>query len=628
VPYLPRNFILNWNHPLLRLALQLRIEPVGIHDNFFELGGHSLLATQVISRVNDAWAVELPLRRLFEFPTIAQLASCVADALGQERLTQTISLVPLSRPAELPLSFAQQRLWFLEQLHSDSAFYNIPITLHLQGQLDIAALEMSLNAIVARHEVLRTNFRVVKGQPIQVIAPTLNLKLPPLNLQHRPKDGQEHEAQHRISQFIQQPFDLEQDPLIRVALLQLSQVEHLFAVSVHHSVFDGWSVGVFVQELGTLYAAHSAGESPVLSDLPVQYADFTLWQRQWLQGDVRAAQLAYWQKQLENAPVLLELPTDRPRPATQTFQGASQSFILSQESSAALISLSNRLGATLFMTLLTAFQVLLYRYSGQADICVGTPVANRTHPQIEGLIGFFVNTLVLRTDLSGNPGFEQLLNRVREVALEAYAHQDLPFEELVEALQPTRSLSHTPLFQVMFALENVPTSSWQFPDLTVDELNLDTKTAKFDLTLSMEQRSDGLTGLWEYNTDLFDDATINRMMGHYQTLLESIVANPKQAIAELPLLAEPERQQLLVEWNNTKTEYPKDKCIHQLFEEQVERTPDAVAVVFENEQLTYRELNQRANQMAHYLQTLGVGPEVLVGICVERSLESRHPRYS
>lgn len=609
----------------------LRIEQIGIHDNFFELGGHSLLATQIISRINQVWAVEIPLRQLFEFPTISQLATCIEHLTHQERPTQALPLRPGPRPAEMPLSFAQQRLWFLDQLHSNHACYNIPIGLHLHGHLDLRALEASLNEIIIRHEALRTNFKMVQGQPTQVIAPKLNLCLQRLNLQslnlqsldlnQQDPNQQETEVQRAIRQIAQQSFNLAEDALIRTALLQLDETENILLVSIHHIVFDGWSVGVFFQELSLLYAAYSIGESPILPDLPVQYADFTLWQRQGLDGLLRETQLAYWQNQLANAPVLLELPTDRPRPATQSFRGASQPFTLSQELSTALISLSHRLNTTLFMVLLAAFQVLLHRYSGQEDICIGTPVANRSQSQLEALIGFFVNTLVLRTDLSDNPRFEDLLNRVREVSLEAYAHQDLPFEELVEALRPTRSLSHTPLFQVMFDFRNTPSPLWKLPNLAIDELSIGLETAQFDLTLSLEQRAQDLIGEWEYNTDLFDSSTITRMSRHYQTLLESIVASPTQRISDLPLLPEPERHQLVVEWNDTQSEYSQNKCIHQLFEEQVERTPDATAVIFEDQQLTYRELNQRANQLAHYLQTLGVGPETLVGICVERSPE-------
>jgi amino acid adenylation domain-containing protein len=602
-------------------ACVLGIEQVGVHNNFFELGGHSLLATQVISRVRDTLAVELPLRSLFEAPTVASLAAHVENSLHSGSSMQAEPLLPIPRSGDIPLSFAQARLWFLDQLQPNSAFYNIPIALRLSGQLNVAAIESSLNEIIRRHEVLRTNFTKVSGQPVQVIASTLKLKLLQVDLQNLPKSEREIEAQRLATTEAERPFDLEREPLVRATVIQLGSAEYVFVLTAHHIIFDGWSVGVFYGELAALYEAFCTGKPKVLPELPVQYADFAVWKRHWLTGEILETQLNYWKQQLDGAPGLLELPADRPRPAVQTFRGAHQYVALPVELSEALANLSRRTGVTLFMTLYAAFGTLLYRYTGSSDIVVGTPVANRNRQEIEGLIGFFVNTLVLRTDLSGNPSFEQLLRRVREVTLGAYAHQDLPFEELVEALKPTRSLSHTPLFQVMFALQNAPMPSMELPDLTVSSFSFETPTAKFDLTLSMENTTSGLIGVWEYNSDLFDAATIARMTGHFQTLLEALVANPQQRVSELPLLTEAERQQMLVEWNNTTKEYPQDKCIHQLFEEQVERSPNAVAVVFEGKQLTYRELNARANQLAHYLLSLGVGPEVLVGICVDRSLE-------
>jgi amino acid adenylation domain-containing protein len=442
-----------------------------------------------------------------------------------------------------------------------------------------------------------------------------------VNLLHLSESQREIEAKRLATVEANRPFNLEQEPLLRGEVLQVGETEYLLLLTMHHIISDGWSLGVFVRELTELYQAFCTGKPPVLPELPVQYADFAVWQRQWLTGEILETQLDYWKEQLKNAPNLLELPTDRARPAVQTFRGGYYYAAFSKELSAELAILGKRAGVTLFMTLFAAFQTLLYRYSGQEDIVVGTPIAGRNRQELEGLIGFFVNTLVLRTDLGGNPSFEQLLNRVREVALQGYTHQDLPFEQLVEALQPTRDLSYTPLFQVMFALDDAGVPSMELLDLAVSSYSVESVTAKFDLTLSMENTADGLVAEWEYNSDLFDETTIVRMAAHFQTLLEGIVANSKQAISELPLLTPGERQQLLVEWNNTAKDYPQEKCIHQLFEEQVERTPDAVAVVFEEKQLTYRELNAKANQLAHYLQSLGVEPEVLVGICVERSVE-------
>jgi len=602
-------------------AWVLGIKQVGIEDNFFELGGHSLLATQVISRVRDTLAVELPLRSLFEAPTVASFAQQVENSLHSGQSIPAQPLLPIPRSSNLPLSFAQARLWFLDQLQPNSAFYNIPTALRLSGQLNVTALESSNNEIIRRHEALRTNFTIIEGQPIQVIASTLELKLLFVDLQNLPFDEREVEAQRLATNEAQQPFDLEREPLVRAKLLQLNQAEYIFLLTVHHIIFDGWSTGVFYKELAALYEAYCIGQPKVLPQLPIQYADFAVWQRHWLTGEVLETQLNYWKQKHNSAPALLELPTDRPRTAVQSYRGAYQEFQLPIELSKAIVSLSQRLEVTLFMTLYAAFQTLLYRYSGQDDIVVGTPVANRNRQEIEGLIGFFVNTLALRTDLSGHPTFEQLLARVREVALGAYTHQDLPFEQLVEALQPERSLSYTPLFQVMFTLDDAIVASMKLPELTVSSFSFETGTAKFDLTLSIENTADRLRGVWEYNSDLFDAPSIERMTQHFQILLEGIVANPQQSISQLPLLTQAEQQQLLVEWNNTWAEYPQDKCIHQLFEEQVERSPDSVAVVFEGEQLTYRELNVRANQLAHYLQTLGVRAEVLVGICMERSLE-------
>ncbi|WP_445252044.1 MULTISPECIES: amino acid adenylation domain-containing protein [unclassified Microcoleus] len=599
----------------------LLIDPLGIHDNFFELGGHSLLATQVISRVRDTLAVELPLRSLFEAPTIAELAKRVENLLKNGHSQEALPLLPIPRSESIPLSFAQARLWFLDQLQPNSAFYNIPLALRLSGQLNIAALQSSINEIIRRHEALRTNFTIVEGQPVQIIASTLNLKLLVVDLLHLRESEREIEAQRLATVEANRPFSLEREPLLRGTVLQLDETKYVLLLTMHHIIFDGWSQGVFMRELTELYKAFCTGKLPRLPELPVQYADFAVWQRQWLLGEIQVQQLDYWKEQLKNAPSLLELPTDRPRKAVQNFRGGHYYAALDKELSTELTAYSKRTGATLFMTLFAAFVTLLYRLSGSDDIVVGTPVAGRNRREIEGLIGFFVNTLVLRTNLSGDPSFEELLGRVREVALGAYTHQDLPFEQLVEALQLTRDLSYTPLCQVMFALDDALVPSVKLPELTVSSYAVEISTAKFDLTLSMENTADGLVGKWQYNADLFDKTTIARIAGHFQTLLEGIVTNPEQRVSQLPPLTERERHQILVEWNNTTKEYPSDKCIHQLFEEQVERSPDAIAVLFEEEQLTYRELNQRANQIAHHLKTLGVGPEVLVGICVERSLE-------
>ncbi len=520
----------------------------------------------------------------------------------------------------LPLSFAQQRLWFLEQLDPGNPTYNIPAAVHLQGNLNVAALEESINEIIKRHEILRTSFVTIDGQPIQVIASELKLTLPVIDLQELTKTASEQVVQELITKAAQQPFDLTQIPLLRVSLLHLSPSENVVLFTMHHIISDGWSINILIQELTTLYPKFLHGKPSPLPELLIQYADFGMWQRQWLEGEVLETQINYWKQQLGGELPVLNLPTDKPRIAVQTSPGETQKFALSRTLTTVLIQLSQEQEATLYMVLLTAFNILLYRYTKQEDILIGSPIANRNQIETESLIGFFVNTLVMRTDLRGNLNFCQLLARVREVALAAYAHQDLPFEKLVDELQTSRHLGYTPLFQVMFALQNAPRTSLNLPGLTLKSLEVKTNTAKFDLSLFLTNTEEGLRGTFEYNTDLFQPATIARMVEHFQILLAGIVANPQEKLSQLPLLSQQEKHQLLIEWNNTAGNNSPDVLIHQLFEAQVEKTPDAVAVIFENQQLTYRELNQRANKLAHYLQKLGVKPEVLVGICVERSL--------
>jgi amino acid adenylation domain-containing protein len=601
-------------------AQVLELERVGIHDDFFHLGGDSLLATQLLSRVHEVTHVELSLFDFFETPTVAGLARRIEIAHQRASVSQTPLLQPVSRERQLPLSYAQQRLWFLAQLGLSNEAYTVLDVIRLCGPLHVAALAQSLQEIIRRHDSLRTTFHDIAGQPFQVIGLDTHFLLSVVELQVLPEYEREAQVRALARVEVHQPFDLAQGPLVRAQLLCLADEEYMLLLTRHNIVFDGWSRGVLWRELAVLYEAFTAGKPSPLSELAIQYADFASWQHQWLQGQELGRQLAYWQRQLDGMSPL-QLPTDRPRPTVQTFRGARHLLALSPTLLSALQALSRRYGVTLFMTLLATFQTLLHRYSGQDDIAVGSLVANRNQIEVEGLIGFFTNTLVLRTDLSGDPSFQELLSRVRTVALGAYSHQDLPFEKLLEALQPERNLSCTPLFQVLFVLQNTPRHTPKLKGLTLSILEVDPGTAKFDLTLELWETPESLRGHFEYNIDLFDAATIARMAGHLQTLLEGIVTDPEQRLSALPLLTADERHRSLVEWNNTRTDYPYDQCLHQLFEIQVAKTPDAIAVVCADEHLTYRELNHRANHVAHYLQARGVGPEVLVGLCMERCLD-------
>ncbi len=599
----------------------LKVEKVGINNNFFDLGGHSLLATQVASRVRESLGIEMPLRALFETATLADLAQELEKALRAEQGLPSPALTRVQRGEPFPLSFAQQRLWFLYQLEPASPLYHIPAATRLTGKLDLAALIMSFDELVRRHEVLRTTFSTIDGQPVQVIHPHEPVSVPIVDLSELTEKRRESEAQRLTLMEAILPFDITHGPLLRVGVVRMAEDDHIVPVTMHHIISDGWSMGVLIEEVAALYEAFSKGLSSPLADLPIQYADFTHWQRQWLQGEVLDAQLSYWKRRLQGSPPMLELPTDNPRPPIQNYNGSTEFITLPLSLTDKLKKITRQEGATLYMTLLSAFKILLYRYTGQEDILVGTPIASRNRVELEGLIGFFANTLVLRTDLSGNPNFQQTLGRVRERVLEAYTHQDLPFEKLVEELQPKRSLSHSPLFQVLFVFQNQPRAPIELTGLSLNGVGIASGTAKFDLTLDMEESGEGLSAALEYNTDLFEAATIKRMLGHFHTLLEAIAANPENRISDLAMLAEGEQRQLLVEWNNTHAEYATDLCMHQLFEAQAEATPDATALIFGHERLTYRELNAHANQLANYLQRLGVGPESLVAIRMERSIE-------
>jgi surfactin family lipopeptide synthetase A len=532
----------------------------------------------------------------------------------------THTITRLASRDRAPLSFGQQQIWLLAQLMPSMPVYNECVTIHLPGPLNVAMLEQSLNEFIRRHEAWRTSFPVVDGQPVQVIHPPSPLPLRVADLRHLPEAEREAEALRLATEDARILFDLAHGPLLRATLIRLCDEEHRLFLTLHHIIFDGVGIyQVFLPELRTLYEAFLAGQPSPLADLPIQYADYANWQRQGLQGETLARQMAYWKQRLQGAPDALELPTDRLRPPDQTYRGSMHPFALSRHLTDDLVALSRQEGVTLYTTLVAAFKTLLYRYTGQDDLVIGTATAGRKLPEVQRLMGFFLNTLLLRTDLSGNPTFRELLGRVREVILEAVAHEDVPFEYLVKELQPRRNLSQNPLFQVLLTLEPplpVLPSGW-----TLTQMDVTVGTSKLDLSLELDARPESLIGRFEYNTDLFDAATIAQMVGHWQTLLKAIVTDPTQRVAELPLLTEGERQQLLVGWNATRAAYSEERCVHQLFEEQVERTPDVVAVIYEDAHLTYQELNTRANQLAHQLHQLGVGPQVLVGICVERSLE-------
>ncbi len=597
-----------------------RVERIGAHDRFFALGGHSLLATQVLSRVREAFGVELSVRTVFEAPALASLAARIEASTGPARRR----LPPperVGRASPLPLSLAQQRLWFLSQLEPDSPYYNLAAAGRLRGALAVEPLRRAVGEIVRRHEALRTTFVQDSGKPVQVIAAPSEPAVPVVDLTALTTPGREQVLTRLLQEEARRPFDLGRGSLLRVGLVRITPEDHGVWLTMHHIVSDGWSLGVFFRELSVLYESFAAGRPSPLPELAVQYADFACWQRRILDEDVLASELSYWRRKLAGAPAVLELPADRPRPAVQRLDGATCELRLPAEMVTALQELGRQRGVTLFMTLLSGFQLLLSRYSGQDDVVVGFPVANRNRVEIEPLIGFFVNTLVLRTDLSGNPAFSELLTRVRGEVLDAWAHQEVPFERLVEELAPERNLAYTPLFQVVLGLQNAPWETPRLRGLSFQPRAVGTGTSKFDLTLLLEERGGALAGTLEYATALFDGTTVRRLLGHFRNLLSTAAAGPDERVAALSLMSAGERAQLLVEWPDTNRPYPRETTVQALFEDQAARTPEAVAVVFGEQELSYRELNQRANRLAHHLRTLGVGPEVPVAVFMERSPE-------
>ena len=590
----------------------LRVERVGIHDNFFALGGHSLLATRLVSAVRSTLDVDLPLRTVFQRPTVAELAQELTH------LDQRARIPPLTkserRNGRSSLSYAQQRLWVLDQLEPGSAAYNMPFAMRLRGELDVEALGKAVDELVRRHESLRTRFESVGGEPVQVVEPELKV---PLELREVSSEGELHGY---LKEGVNKPFELSRGPLLRVRVLRVSAREHVLLWVMHHIVSDGWSMGVVFRELSALYEGYREGREVQLPQLPVQYADYAVWQREWLSGEELQRQVRYWKEALAGAAPVLELPTDRVRPAVQSYRGTFHSRELPERLAGQLKELGRERGCTLFMVLMAAFDVLLSRWSGQEDVVVGTPIAGRQRSELEGLIGFFVNTLALRADVSGDPSFVDLLERVRQTALDAYGHQDLPFEKLVQELNPERDTSRSPIVQVMFSLN----SEELLPRLRIGGLetaaeSFGIETTAFDLSVQVLEAGGRLVTAYQYNTDLFDAETIERLAGHYERLLEQIVAAPERRITALSLLGDGERRQVLEEWNATAVEYPREAGITEVFESRVARSPRALAVVDAEQELSYEELNRRANGLAQRLRDLGVGSGSLVGLCMERS---------
>ena len=610
----------------------LGVDRVGIDDNFFELGGHSLIATQLVSRIRAAFHFEIPLCRFFEFPTVRETAEWISQGKAPRESTTT-SIPRASRTGVLPLSLSQENVWFLQQLEPDNRAYQFQPTLRFHGRLDESVLARSLSEITRRHEIFRTTFPTVAGAPVQRIHEEAPPPLAVVDLQEIPDGSREEELRRRIDEEIRRPFELEKLPLVRWTLFRLGPEEHVLQHVEHHIIHDGWSFNIFLRELATLYRAFREDRPSPLPEPEIQYADFACFQRRWMEGEAAASQRAYWTKKLAGAPAALEIPSDRSRPAVQSYHGDAEVVELSFDLAESLRALSRREGSTLFMTMLATFATLLHRYTGREDFCIGSGVANRRRFETEGVIGMFVNMVPLRIDLGGDPSFVELLRRVREVTLEGYENQDYPFSAVVDAVQPERTLSHPPLCQVLFSFHDSPLADLDFggPQLDLQEFG-NSGSAKFDLNIvsvprleqsigrSSKASARGITLAWEYNTDLFDESTALRMIRHFESLLREIVAGPERSISSLPLVTEEERRILLPE-GKAAAASPPPTFLHASFEEQARRTPNAIAVEFEGERLTYRELNQRSNQVARYLRRLGVGPDVLVGICLERSLE-------
>ncbi|HEX3094754.1 MAG TPA: condensation domain-containing protein, partial [Candidatus Angelobacter sp.] len=598
------------------LAQVLKLDRVGVEENFFELGGHSLLATQVISRIREAFALDLPLRALFEQPTVAGLAHELKRARDRGEQQANWALVHIQEREELPLSFAQERLWFIDQLEPGSATYNVPVGYLLKGILNKEALRQSLNEIVNRHEVLRTVFPTRNGKPVQKIAAEMPLAITEVDLSEFPAEKRFQEARAQARKEAETPFDLAQGPLVRVKLLRMSCDEHVLLATMHHIVSDGWSMIILQREFGLLYRAYATGDCSPLEKMTIQYADYALWQRNWLQGQVLEEQLGYWRNELAEV-TALDLPTDNPRPSALSESGADIIVEIGQEESGELRRLARRENATLFMVLLAALDTLLWRYSGQRDIAVGTGIANRNRMETEGLIGFFVNTLVLRSNVQGSSSARKLLSRVRHTTLEAYRYQDLPFEKVVEDLQPERDLGHTPLFQVALVLQNFSTQPFSLPDLEVHSFEAAQSAAKTELRFLLEDTGEELKGRITYAVDLYAPETIVRMAGHWKQLLAEFVAHLDHPVADLSLMGAVEQRQILEQWSVNDDREFWTASIATLFAQQAAHTSDAPAVIWPKGQITYRDMAKRAWQMGRFLCELGVRPETRVGICLE-----------
>ncbi len=600
----------------------LRARTVGTKDNFFALGGHSLLATQVLSRVRSAFHVNLPLKSLFEYPTLHELSNVIEKERGKGRASSTPEVGAHDNHGEFPLSFAQERLWFLDQLEPGNPQYNIAGGMRLRGVFDASVLSRCLDALARRHAVLRTTFPTIEGRAIQRVSPALALPLTLVDGRDWVESERELKTMETATAAAREPFHLAEGPLLRAVLIRLSEEDHVAVFVMHHIISDGWSMGILLRELAVLYRSFVMGTDPALPDLPIQYKDYAAWQRNWMSGEELQKELEYWKQALTGAPAQLELPLDHPRPPVQTTRGSQYRFALTPALSQAVKDFSRKAGATLFMTLLAPFQLLLNRYADEDDICVGIPIANRNSTKTEDLVGLFVNTVVIRTDLSGNPTAKEVLHRIRDAVLGAHEHQDVPFEKVVDALEPERNMSRTPLFQAMFTLQNASESELEFPGMVVTPLAIDAGVSPFDLTLTMESEGDRFVGVLEYNCDLFNGTTITRLGSHYERILEACVAHPDVRIGALSMISGDEQRTVVHDWNQTGVDSSPRTTVHRLVEEQVRRTPDALAVKHGGQTMSYDQVNRRANILAHHLRRLGAGPEVRIGICIERSVDA------